>query len=76
MLVASGAVDPEEVVARAQKALGDRPAGERIDAHRPNGGGPSERFAYVEDDGSQTDVRIAFQIDVLGNTEYLDLEEF
>lgn len=59
VLCVAGAFDTSDVRKAIERCFEDMPAGEPTDGSRPGGRG-DERFAYVYDAGSQTDVRVSF----------------
>jgi predicted Zn-dependent peptidase len=60
VLCVAGAVTPEPVVRSAHDALGSLPAGRRVPIASPDSDADPQRFVYVYDQGSQTDLRLSF----------------
>ena len=60
VLCVAGAFDPTEVRDAVEAGFQGMTAGAQVDPAAVNGRGSPERFAYVHDTGSQTDVRVSF----------------
>jgi predicted Zn-dependent peptidase len=61
VLCFAGAIDPELCVAAAQKLLGTMPTGQTVQASPAPRTQSRTRFKYVENQTSQTDLRVAFR---------------
>jgi predicted Zn-dependent peptidase len=59
VLCVAGAFDPTEIRGAIEAGFADMPKGDAIAPARLHGGTP-DRFAYVHDPGSQTEVRVSF----------------
>lgn len=60
-LAISGAVDPDDVLARVRRTFGFLAPGSRLQDAPPPDAPPSTRFASLRDSGSQSDVRLSFR---------------
>ncbi len=60
VLAVAGAL-PEGLLPALERALGPLPAGDAVAAEAPPPPSGKPRFRYVESDGSQTDLRVAFR---------------
>jgi len=61
VLCLAGKLDPDRVIAAAERAFAQMPRGERIHASPPPNGQKKPRFSFVENQSSQTDLRVAFR---------------
>lgn len=65
----AGAFDPSEIGDAVRSSFGGLPRGTPIEPDRAPTERPSDRFAYVHDHGSQTDVRLSFHTPGLASPE-------
>src|SRR5205823_1548796 len=61
VLCVSGAVEHAPVVAAVERAMSALPEGRALTVEPPNGAQTAPRFAYVENEGSQTSIQILFR---------------
>jgi predicted Zn-dependent peptidase len=61
VLCLAGKLDESRCVAAAEKAFAKLPRGTRVTATPPNGSQKKPRFSFVENQSSQTELRVAFR---------------
>lgn len=61
VLCLSGNLDPDRVIKVAERAFAAMPKGSRIGALPPPNGQKKPRFSFVENQSSQTELRVAFR---------------
>jgi predicted Zn-dependent peptidase len=61
VLCLAGKLDQEGVIAAAERAFSAMPRGERVKSEAPRNGQKRPRFSFVENQSSQTELRVAFR---------------
>jgi len=61
VLCLAGKFDEKKILAVAERAFAAMPRGERIKAEAPGNGQKKARFSFVENQSSQTELRVAFR---------------
>jgi len=61
VLCVAGKLDPEQTIRAAEKAFAAMPKGKRIEAVAPTNSQKKPRFSFVENQSSQTELRVAFR---------------
>lgn len=61
VLCLAGNLDPDRVIKAAERAFAAMPKGSRIHASPPPNGQKKPRFSFIENQSSQTELRVAFR---------------